>query len=117
MGITITGLDALIRRLEQIQVDMVAAAAQAVEISADEMAAMAKELCPVESGDLRESITASVSCTVTGVSATVSCGTPYGAYVEHGTDKMPARPFMYPAAKACEDKIRQRVAAAVRGVL
>lgn len=117
MNILFKGLMELAERLQEARKQMIRAAAQSVAVSAEEVVAMAKELCPVESGALRNSITATVSRTETGVTAQVTCKKGYGKYVEYGTSKMPARPFMYPAARAYEAKIKAQIAAAIRGVL
>ncbi len=110
----INGLAGLIARLRQMQENIIPAAVAAVEVNAQEVCDMAKELCPVETGNLKNSITATVTRTETGCIANVSCGAPYGVYVEHGTVHTPARPFMYPAAKAYEAKIAREVAQAIR---
>lgn len=59
----------------------------------ERVAQSARELCPVDTGALRDSIEVSVQ----GNSAVVSANTDYAAYVEFGTSKMPARPYLVPA--------------------
>lgn len=41
--------------------------------------------------------------------AVVECGAAYGPYVEFGTSKQVAQPFMMPAANAGEDKLLENV--------
>lgn len=69
----------------------------AVKASADRIAEKARQLAPVDTGALRGSIEA-VSVT-TGKSAEVRVGVPYAAYVEYGTYKMAAQPFLSPAVE------------------
>ena len=62
---------------------------------ADEVVAEAKRLVPVDSGYLKSTIT-SRSLTA-GKEAEVFVGAPYAGYVEYGTYKMAAQPFLNPA--------------------
>lgn len=55
----------------------------------------AKEKCPVDTGRLRNSI----SNTVKGDTAYIGTNVFYAPYVELGTSKMPAQPFLRPAVK------------------
>lgn len=65
--------------------DAVAAAAKAI---ADKAKQNTK-------GKLQQSVTAEISDD--GMSATISANEPYAVYVEYGTEKMKAEPFMNPA--------------------
>ena len=56
----------------------------------------AQSLCPVRTGFLQSSI----SCEATADGAVCSVGAGYAQYVEFGTWKMPARPFIQPALEA-----------------
>lgn len=71
------------------------------EVFADE----ARRLCPVDSGELRDSITA----TEGGFGATA----PYAALVELGTSKTAAQPFLRPAL----DSVRQPALSQLEGAL
>lgn len=62
---------------------------------ADRIAVTARSLAPVDTGALRGSIE-SVSVE-RGYSADVIAGAEYAAYVEYGTYKMAAQPFLTPA--------------------
>lgn len=68
-------------------------AALAVGQSTHDAERYAKALCPVESGELRNSISASVR----GFEGEVTAGTDHGEYVEDGTSEMAPQPFMGPA--------------------
>ena len=67
---------------------------------ADEILADAKARAPVLTGALRASgTTRSIEA---GKSAEIEFGAPYAGYVEYGTYKMAAQPFLYPAVQAHE---------------
>lgn len=89
MGVSVSfdlsALDALAAKAE----NMSEALMKGAEIVAD----AARGSCPVDTGALRASIAASAG----GNSASVTAGAPYAAYVEFGTCKMAARPFLVPA--------------------
>ena len=60
----------------------------------------AKELCPVDTGRLRSSITSQIErdgATIVGV---VGTDVEYASFVEFGTQRMEAQPFLVPAAYA-----------------
>lgn len=58
----------------------------------------AKIACPVDTGNLRRSIsTSGPSVGADGVSATVGTNVNYAAFVEFGTRRMAAQPFLGPA--------------------
>lgn len=73
----------------------------AVKSTADKIRDDAKARAPVDTGYLRSSI---VSTSVsTGKEAEIQVGAEYGIYVEYGTYKMGARPFLSPAVAAHVD--------------
>lgn len=53
----------------------------------------AKDLCPVDTGNLRNSI----SCESDGLEGCIYTNVEYAPYVEYGTSKMKEQPFMHPA--------------------
>lgn len=73
----------------------------------------AKRSAPVgETGKLRDGIGAHVE----GLDAEVAVFDPdayYAPFVEHGTSKQPAQPFMLPAAERARKQFTKRLAAAV----
>lgn len=73
---------------------------QVVEKTTRDLESSAKARAPVDTGALRNSITSEFPQELTGE---VSVGVEYGAYVEYGTGKMAAQPYLTPAA----DQIRQ----------
>lgn len=61
----------------------------------------ARAACPVKSGDLRGSIRARTA----GLTSTVAAGMHYAGYVEFGTYKMAAKPYLVPALINNTEKI------------
>lgn len=72
------------------------ARAQALEIVGGKAESYAKALCPVDTGRLRNSITHQQYSEDTEV---IGTNVEYAPYVELGTHKMAARPFLRPAAE------------------
>jgi HK97 gp10 family phage protein len=73
------------------------ALAQMLTNKALEVERHAKRLCPVDTGNLRRSITSGLSFDL-GIPIGVCAATaPYSAYVEYGTSRSPAQPFLRPA--------------------
>ncbi len=83
----------------------------AVRKTAFDVEAHAKVNCPVgETGNLRGSIKAEP---IGDLLAEVQVGMEYGAYVELGTTKAAAQPFLSPAMEAAEPEFRRAIAAAI----
>lgn len=62
----------------------------------------AKNLCPVDTGRLRASIHPEFSAD--GLDAQVVTNVEYSQYVELGTSRQPAQPFLFPAAEKEQPK-------------
>lgn len=60
----------------------------------------AKQLCPVDTGRLRSSITNELGQDGDGLVATIGTNVEYAPHVELGTSKMAAQPFLLPALEA-----------------
>lgn len=60
----------------------------------------AKSLSPVGTGQNRDSIKAKITQTQKGPKARIFTTSGHGYYLERGTSKMPARPFLRPAFQA-----------------
>lgn len=98
-----------------------------MEKSADEIVALAKRLCPVDQGDLRDSIgwtwgdapegsvvLASTKGAVLRI--TIFAGNDeafYARWVEHGTAAMAAHPFFFPAFRILKKRANNRTKRAV----
>lgn len=57
----------------------------------------AQKLCPVDTGRLRSSITLTQGRDARGFFVDVGTNVEYASYVEYGTEKSPAQPFIRPA--------------------
>jgi HK97 gp10 family phage protein len=89
--------------------------ASAIEEAAALVEARAKELCPVETGRLRDSIRGAVTEMAADVlRAEVGTDVPYAAAVELGTRRAAAQPFLFPALEACGEDVRRLIETAVR---
>ena len=89
--------------------------ASAIEEAAALVEARAKELCPVRTGRLRDSIRAEVTEIAGDVlRAEVGTDVPYAAAVEMGTRRSAAQPFLFPALEACGEDVRRLIETAVR---
>lgn len=62
----------------------------------------AKRLCPVDTGRLRSSITNELGTDAQGLLAAVGTNVEYAPYVELGTSRMAAQPFLLPALEAAQ---------------
>lgn len=82
-------------RIPALMVAVEAASRSAPKEVAENIRTTARRLCPVDTGALKASIQA-VSVE-TGKTAEVVVGEEYGKFVEFGTYKMAAQPFLYPA--------------------
>ena len=86
-------------------IDMAAVFCAASEAVADE----ARAMCPVDTGKLKSSITVSAG----DDGAQISANADYAAYVEFGTYKTAAQPFLVPALLNSADKIAAAAAKAI----
>lgn len=62
----------------------------------------AKRLCPVDTGRLRSSITNELGTDAEGLVAVIGTDVEYAPYVELGTSRMAAQPFLLPALEAAQ---------------
>jgi HK97 gp10 family phage protein len=83
--------------LPHIQAELRSKASAVVRKTAFDIEADAKGRAPVDTGALRASIATQVE---SDLRASVNVGVSYGAYVEYGTVRAPAQPYLTPAANA-----------------
>lgn len=76
---------------------ILSSASAAVGEACQEICQTARTLCPVDSGELRQSLSASSGDGENGLSAAVSAGAFYAGMVELGTWKQHAQPYLEPA--------------------
>jgi HK97 gp10 family phage protein len=104
----ITGLASLNRKLGALPAAAKEVMQQGVTIEAQEMAATARALAPVDSGALRASIVATAAA-----EPAVVAGAAYAAHVEFGTHHSRREPFFYPAVRTGRARLLNRV---IRGI-
>ena len=77
------------------------AAVRGACVGLDRLCEAAKNLCPSDTGTLRDSIAVRMN----GNGGEVYAGAPHAVHVEMGTAQRPAQPFLYPALCAGADDI------------
>ncbi len=73
----------------------------------------AKAVVPVDTGNLKNSIQMDISHVSSDLHAEVNVGATYGAYVEYGTVKMAAKPFLTPAVELARKPFEKALGAAI----
>lgn len=111
MQIHIEGLENVQAMFEQKMNDITNKLSEGVAESCKVVEADAKAMCPVDTGGLRKSITSEVS----GTTGVVGTNKEYAMYVEFGTYKMAAQPYLVPALKGNEEKVLQIIKNKVMG--
>jgi len=79
--------------------------------AAEEIQYLAQELVPVKTGYLKSTIHVQ---TFDELSLQVRADAEYAAFVEYGTDKQAAQPFLTPAVEAIFPGLERKIAAAIR---
>ena len=105
-GITVKleGIEDLIRKVRSYQVIKKEAIRIALVRGALKVELAAKEMCAVDTGRLRGSITTDQRY-IQKYLVKVGTNVDYGPYVEFGTKKMDARPYLFPAFFMFEGEI------------
>lgn len=112
MSVSVSGVDgalALVNRLLDADGVLAEGISQGAEIAAE----AARGMCPVRTGALRSSIKTECS----GTHAEISANCSYAGYVEFGTYKMAARPFMVPGLYSSEGAVIAAIESALGGLL
>ena len=94
-----TGYDDLLKLsadLGKASYEVTRKAQKVVAKTAHDIEADAKSLAPVDTGALRNSISATIA--IGGLSAEIGPTVHYAPYLEYGTRRMPPQPYMGPAA-------------------
>lgn len=97
MGVTIKGLGQLEAKLKKLDPLTKAAMGRGVQKAALKVEGDAKLAAPVDTGALRSSINTSGSSSSDSVTASVGTNLEYAPYVELGTSKSKAQPFLQPS--------------------
>lgn len=95
------------KRLNKLVNDIDEASKNTIKDNIPKIRDCAKDLCPVDSGDLRDSITDRYEDEAHCPSGEVYTNKDYAHFVEFGTVKRAPQPYMYPAYKEYEDFIMQ----------
>jgi HK97 gp10 family phage protein len=79
---------------------------QAIREVADELVHEAQELAPVRTGELRDSIHKEE---IDELNVAVGSDKQYAGYVEYGTSKMAAQPYLTPASISAREKLKLKL--------
>ncbi len=104
--IRILGVERVVSRLDRIKNRINAFVDSSVSEAGELCWRRARELAPVRTGRLRDSIR--ISRARRG-EAIVEATAPYAGYVEYGTRYMKPRPYMRPAAAEAVEKLREKL--------
>ena len=107
MAVQITGLDSLMRKLDNMGGDVLDALDKAVRQTTEVARGDARQNAPVDTGALKGSISTEFDRNAESSTGTVYTNIEYGLYQEMGTVNMPAHPFMMPALNANKDTFEQ----------
>lgn len=102
------------RRLAVLPRRMEDAMVRVVEENAGQAAENARDLAPVDSGELKHGIAVRKYGRAEGA---VISAAPHSVMVEYGTSRMPPQPFMLPAAQDARGKFMESARTAAREVL
>jgi HK97 gp10 family phage protein len=92
------------------------AAAEGVARAGGYIVDLARQLCPVDTGALRASIRLEPEQPAPQMTVKAGGGAvTYARFIEYGTARSPAQPFLTPAARAVS--VRKEVTKAIKGVL
>lgn len=112
MGINARGIGGARRRLERIADRLAGATATAIDEFADDVVAHMKGIVPVDTGVLKESIEKRTE----GDKVTVGPrGVPYAGFVENGTSRTPAQPYVAPTIQWAQQVGPARIARRIEG--
>lgn len=110
--LTVKGLNKLIAKYEQRANAL--NARQLVILATAAVNSQAKSLVPVDTGNLKRSISPSIDGNRSVAEGTVSTNTEYAPYVEFGTSRQRAQPYLRPAVRITKPKIDNLVINEVR---
>ncbi|WBM89866.1 HK97 gp10 family phage protein [Lacticaseibacillus rhamnosus] len=98
-----SGLDSLMEQLGTTAAKTIEAAASAMKLTTGQVQATAKQVAPKRTGYMANNISVDpVKKTATSVTGTVNAKADYSSFVEFGTYKMSAQPFIRPAVSAAQ---------------
>ena len=109
MGVTVKGLSSLQAKLKKLDPLTKDALASGVSKAGVLVEGSAKNIVPVDTGHLRASISGRTEKTNDGAQATVGTNVEYAAYVELGTSRNQAQPYLHPALQKNKDKAKKLI--------
>lgn len=110
--VNVVGEEDVMRALRAAGPRLRKAGANVVATSALNIQREAKQRTPVDTGRLRSSIRATISGDQLG--AVVGTDVEYAPFVEHGTNRMQAQPFLFPAFEAERPKFLAALAVVLK---
>ncbi|QPA31625.1 HK97-gp10 family putative phage morphogenesis protein [Thermaerobacillus caldiproteolyticus] len=114
MGLELHGMQELLRQLEQVGSEAERVKKDALLAGAEVVQQAASEKAPRDTGKLAENIVISDI----KEDGTVDIGPDrdrfYGLFLEFGTSKMAARPFLQPAFEENKEQVQQKMADVIR---
>lgn len=114
MPITITGVNEAIASFSSFLTDFNAAKVALLKEAANQLVQQAQSRAAVDTGFLRDNIQITNE---TEDEIEVTSQADYSIYVEEGTSRMQARPFMLPAAQEIENSFPQTVQGKLRTII
>lgn len=114
MGVTIKNLGRLQMKLDKLDPLTRAAAIRGVQKGALLVGGAAKMLAPVDTGALRGSIVTMTEASANGATATVGTDLEYAPYVELGTSRAKAQPYLHPGFRKNKDKVTKLITSEIR---
>ena len=114
MKVTIKGLNMWEKWVTGVTEETIDKAQELVKETAYKIEADAKRLAPVDTGRLRASINTDIE--QDGLVAEIGTNVEYAEWVEDGTSKSPAQPYMKPAAFKNEEPFIEGMKKIVRGI-
>ena len=116
--ITVENEGDIIRLMQTLPPEIFEKVQQVLKNGAIRVAETARELAPVRTGHLMASIHVELGENMEGQAAfdpvQVIADTPYASFVEFGTSKMKAQPFLGPAAEQVEPEILEEIDSILR---
>ena len=107
MAVEIKGLDSLMRKLDAMGGNVLDALEKATKQTALAAQADARDNAPVDTGNLKQSISTEHERSAEAATSTVYTNVEYGLYQEMGTVNMAAHPYMMPALNANKSTFEQ----------
>ena len=107
MAVEIKGLDSLMAKLNAMGGNVLDALEKATKQTALAAQADARDNAPVDTGNLKQSISTEHERSAEAATSTVYTNVEYGLYQEMGTVKMAAHPYMMPALNANKSTFEQ----------